>query len=162
MTKSSPGTKINAEWLNKELTDCIRILSQSVISVRAIVCYNHQSNVSIFKNLLQHFNQDPEELLFWYKLIKIYLFHDVAHLMKNIRNKLLKYKRFIFPSFKRDGFKDPINAPGGEIKWNFFHDVHEKNSLLETKLRKAPKVTMKLLHPGSYQCIVSYTCSMHG
>ena len=69
--------------------------------------------------------------------------------MKNIRNNLLNYKRYIFPSFKFDGFKDLMNAPGGEIKWKFFHDVHEKNPVLETKLIKAPKVTMKLLHPGN-------------
>ena len=46
----------------------------------------------------------------------------------------------MFPSFKWDGFKDPINVPGGEIKWKFFHDGHEKDALLEANLRKAPKL----------------------
>ena len=41
--------------------------------------------------------------------------------MKNTRNDLLNYKRFIFPSFKFDGFKDPISVPGGEIK--FFGEI---------------------------------------
>ena len=40
--------------------------------------------------------------------------------MKNIRNNLLNCKRFIFPLFKIDGFKDPINIPGGAIKKKFF------------------------------------------
>ena len=66
--------------------------------------------------------------------------------MKNIPNNLLNYKRFIFPSFKFDGFKDPINILGGEIKWKFFHEVYEKDVVLETNLIKAPKLTMKVLH----------------
>ena len=64
--------------------------------------------------------------------------------MKNIRNNSLNCKRFIFPSFKFDGFKDPINIPGGAIKKKFFH---EKDALLRPNLRKAPKLTAKVLHP---------------
>ena len=75
--------------------------------------------------------------------------------MKNIRNNLLNYKRFIFPSFKFDSFRDPINVPGGEIKWKFFHDVHKKDTLLEANLRKAPKLTTKVLHPGNCKQNVS-------
>ena len=66
-----------------------------------------------FKNLLQHFNQDRDELLIWFKFKKIYLFYDTVYLMKNIGNNLLNYERSIFPSFKFDGFKDPINLPSG-------------------------------------------------
>ena len=102
-----------------------------------------------FKKLLQHFNQDPNELFIWYELRKIYLFYDAVHLVRNIRSNLLNYKRFIFPSFKFDGFKDPINVPDGEIKWKVFHDVHEKDDLLEANLRKAPKLTTKVLDPGN-------------
>ena len=118
--KLSPETKINVDWLKEELIDCVWTMSKSGFNVRAIVCDNHPSNVSSFKNLLQHFNQDPNELFIWYKLRMIYLFYDAFHLMKNIRNNLLNYKLFIFLSFKFDGFKNPINVPGGEIKWNFF------------------------------------------
>ena len=32
--KSSPGTKINADWLTKELINCLGILPQSSFSVR--------------------------------------------------------------------------------------------------------------------------------
>ena len=149
MIKSSPETKINAEWLKEELLDCLGTLSKSGFIVRAIACDNHPLNVSSFKNLLQHFNQDPDELSIWYELRKVYFFYDTVHLMKNIRNNLLNYKRFICPSFKFDGFKDPINFPGGEIKWKFFHDVHEKDALLEANLRKAPKLTTNVLHPGN-------------
>ena len=33
------------------------------------------------------------------------------------------------------------------MKWKFFHDIHQKDALLEANLRKAPKLTKKLLHP---------------
>ena len=63
--------------------------------------------------------------------------------MKNIRNNLLNYKRFIFPSFKFHRFKDPINVPGGEIKWKFFHGVHEKDAVLGAKFWESSKPNNK-------------------
>ena len=60
--KSSTKTTINADLLKLELIDCLRILPMSGFSVRAMVCDNHPSNVSSFKNLLQYFNQDPDKI----------------------------------------------------------------------------------------------------
>ena len=90
--KSSPETKINADWLKEELIDCLGTLPKSAFIVRAIVCDNHPLNVSSFKNLLQYINQDPDELFIWYELRKTYLFYDAVHLMKNIRNNLSKVR----------------------------------------------------------------------
>ena len=59
-------------------------------------CDNHPSDRSSFKKLLQDFHQDPNELFIWYELRMIYLFYDVVYLVKNIRNDLLNYKRFVF------------------------------------------------------------------
>ena len=61
----------------------------------------------------------------------------------------MNYKRFIFPTFEYDGFEDPISFKDGQISWKLFHDVFEKDSLLEANLRKAPKITHKVLHPGN-------------
>ena len=36
-----------------------------------------------------------------------------------------------------------------QISWKLFHHVFEKDSLLEANLRKAPKITHKVLHPGN-------------
>ena len=67
--------------------------------------------------------------------------------MKNVRNNLLKCKRFIFHLFEFSGFKDSINVPGGEIAWKTFHDVFERDTNLHADLRKAPKLTIKVLQP---------------
>ena len=83
-----------------------------------------------------------------YNSRKIYLFYDIVHLVKNIRNNLLNRKRFIFPRFSFHGFKDNIIVSGGEISWKLFHDVFEKDVLLSANLRKAPKLSQKVLHPG--------------
>ena len=77
------------------------------------------------------------------------MFHDGVHLIKNVKNNLLNYKRFIFPAFEHDGFEDPISFKGGQIFWKLFKDIFEKDSLLEANLRKAPKITYKVLHPGN-------------
>ena len=77
--------------------------------------------------------------------------YDAVQSGKNIRNNLLNYKCFSFPSFKFDGFKNPINVQGGKIKWKFFHDIHEKDSLLEANLRKAPGLSIKVLHPTTQE-----------
>ena len=80
---------------------------------------------------------------------KKYLCYDAVHLIKNVRNNLLKCKWFIFPQFEFSGFKDPINVPGGEIAWKSFHDVFERDASLHANLREAPKLTAKVLHPGN-------------
>ena len=99
--------------------------------------------MSSFKNLLQHFNQDPDKSFTWYKLRKIYLFYDAVNLVKNIQNNS---ERFIFPSFKFDDFKDLFNVPGG---MEIFHDIHGKDTVLEANLRKASQLTVKVIHPAN-------------
>ena len=61
----------------------------------------------------------------------------------------MKCKRFIFPPFEFSRFKDPVNVPGGEIAWKTFHDVFERDANLHANLRKATKLTTKVLHPGN-------------
>ena len=79
---------------------------------------------------------------------KIYLLRDVVRQIKNVRNNLLNYKGFISPAFEYDSFKDPISFKGGQFFLNLFH-VLEKDSLLESNLRKAPKITHKVPHAGN-------------
>ena len=113
--KSSPETITDINWLKTELLGSPAVLSNCGFCVRAIVCDNHPSNVSSFKKLLEHVNQNPDELYMLHKSRKIYLCYDAVHLLKNVRNNLLKCKRFILAPFEFSGFKDPINVPGGEM-----------------------------------------------
>ena len=91
----------------------------------------------------------PDELYMLHKSTKIYLCYNAGYLIKNVRNNLLKCKRFIFSPFDFSGFKDPIKVPGGEIAWKTFYDIFERDANLHANLRKAPKLTAKVLHPGN-------------
>ena len=113
--------------------------------VRAIV----SAKVLAYKLLLKESGHLDDHLFIQHNYQKIYWLHDAVHLIKNVRNNLLNYKRFIFPAFEYNGFQGPISFKGGQVSWKLFHNVFEKDNLLEANLRKAPKITHKVLHPGN-------------
>ena len=118
--------------------------------VTAIVSDNHSaSSVLAYKLVLKEFGHLDDNLFIEHNYQKIYLLHGAVHLIKNVRNNLLTYKRFIFLVFEYYGVEDPILFKSGQISWKLFLDVFEKDSLLETNLKKAPKITLKVLHPGN-------------
>ena len=67
---------------------------------------------------------------------------------------MLNNKWFLSPSFKFDNFFDKIDVTGGEIALKLLHEVHEKDEKLSANLRKAPKLTLQVLHPGSCKQLV--------
>ena len=74
---------------------------------------------------------------------------DIVHLIKSIINNLLNNKRFIFPAFTFEKFNDLINGQSGKISWELLHDTYEKGCTLQANLRKAPRLNLKVLHPGN-------------
>ena len=129
--------------------ECLDVLLKFDFSRRPIICDNHPSNVSAFKKLLECSNQDHDSLFMLHESRKVYLSFDTVHLIKNVRNNLLNHKRFLFLSFTFNGFKDSINVTGGEWKWKMPHDVFERDTQLDGNLKKASKLTLKVLHAGS-------------
>ena len=87
---SSPETNIDENWLKTELLDSLEILSNCSFRFRAIVCDNHPSNVPSFKKLLEHVNQNLDELYMLHKSRKIYICCDTVHLIKNSHNNFSK------------------------------------------------------------------------
>ena len=80
---------------------------------------------------------------------KVHLSFDTIHLIKNVQNNILNHKRFLFPSFTFNRFKDSINVTGRELKWKMLHDVFKRDAQLDGNSKKAPKLTLKVLHPDS-------------
>ncbi len=68
--------------------------------------------------------------------------YNAVHLIKNVRNNLLNYKRFIFPGFQFDKLRD------GEVRWRNLLDVYDHDQLLDANLKLAPKLSYRALHPG--------------
>ena len=148
--KSIPETKIEGEWLKEEILKSIETLHSINFKVRGIVADNHSTNVSACSKILCSNGFDKNDLAVVTKDgSKFYLFFDSVHLMKNIRNNLLNNKWFLFPAFSFSGFYDQINCDGGEISWKLFHDVYEKDEKLQSNWRKAPKISVKVIHPGN-------------
>ena len=46
------------------------------------------------------------------------------------------------------------------MSWKTLHDVHDKDSMLDSHLRKAPKLSYKVLHPGNCKLSVQVTLSV--
>ena len=141
--------RISGDWLKNEVLECLDVLIKCVFNTKLNICDKRPSNVSGFKKLLECSNQDHDSLFMLHESRKVYLSFDTVHLIKNVRNNLLNHKRFLFLSFTFNGFKDSINVTGGELKWKMPPDVFERDAQLDGKLKKAPKLTLKVLHPGS-------------
>ena len=118
--KSLPKTNTDPNWLNTELLDSLEIPSNCGFGVVLII---HRMCL-VSKNCSSMSTRT------------IYFCYDVFHVIKNIRNNLLKCKRFIFPLFEFSGFKDPI---------------FERDANLHGHLRKALKLRTKVLHHGNYK-----------
>ena len=54
-----------------------------------------------------------------------------------------------FPFIQVSWFQRSHQGSRWRNKMDFFHEVYEKDVLLEANLRKAPKLTRKVLHPGN-------------
>ena len=154
VVKSVPEVSIDANFLQHHILDCLRILNESEFNVRAVVSDNHSTNVSGYSKLLKWSSQPSDSTFMMYESKKIYLFHDTVHIMKNIRNNFLNCKRFLFPSFKF------CYVTGGSLHWKTLHDVYERDQLLQSHLRKAKKLTGKVLHPGSNKQSVPLTLAV--
>ena len=105
-------------------------------SIRQSLC--NFSLLAAFKGIRESGHLD-DHLFIQYNYQKIYLLHDAEYLIKNVTNNLLNYTRFIFPAFEYDGFEDPVSFKGGQTSWKLYHDVFQRDTLLEANLRKAPK-----------------------
>ena len=144
VVRAVPETKISSQWIEEQLITTLDVLNEAHFNVRGVVSDNHPSNVSAYKRLETKYG-NSDGLSITYKDSKMYLFHDVVHLAKNIRNNLLGRKRFIFPPFTFQDFPDEIKVPGREISWKTFHDISEKDK--NSNLKKAPKINAQVLHP---------------
>ena len=152
VVKSVPETGLSSSWLEDEIKNTLEVLQKAGFKVRGVVCDNHSSNVSAYHKLLEKYGEDTKgsrDLAISCNGEKVYLFYDTVHLAKNIHNNLVGRRRFLFPSFQFSEFQQDIKVPGGEISWKIFHELHEKDEILSANLKKAPKITSQVLHPGS-------------
>ena len=144
--------KFSGEWLADKMSNCIDDLTSAELCVRGIFPDNHALNVHAFSSITAIFNSDSHQYINHSRNFgkKTYLFYDTVHIMKNIRNNLLKGERFAFPEFiYNDGLNIDINFLGGFIQWKDLYDIYDKDKGLSANLKKAPKLSYQALHPGN-------------
>ena len=132
VVKSIPLTSIRGEWLADEINKCITVLKDLGFFVRAVICDDHSANVKAFRCLMKKYDGDSKLFIYhpsYEGTMKTCLFFDIIHLTKNVRNNLLN-RKFVFPEFSCNLFRDEIHVPAGFISWNSLYKVYEKDETL--------------------------------
>ena len=80
---------------------------------------NHSVKVVAYKLLLKEAGHLDDHLFIQHNYQKMYWLRDAVHLIKNVRNNLLNYKRFISSAFDYDVIKDTILFKCGQILGNY-------------------------------------------
>jgi hypothetical protein len=150
VVRAVPEITVNGGLVKKQIDAVLTDLHDTGFNVRTVICDNHASNVSAYDSLMRDYGVDEKTkaIIHPSSKKKIYLMYDAVHLIKNVRNNLLNYKRFIFPSFHFDKFQHEINVTAGEVRWKNLLDVYDHDQKLDAHLKLAPKLSYRALHPG--------------
>ena len=101
--RSLPETKITGKWLKCEINKCILDLAEGRFKVCAVITDDHPSNVYAFTRVHEIFDSDNKTFIKHPANAdfetKPYLFFDLTHLFKNIRNNSLNQKKFVHRYF---------------------------------------------------------------
>ena len=152
LIKSCPEKSISGTWLSDEINNCLCVLGNADFNVRLVVCDNHASNVSAFRNLLATHGSDDSNIFVEHPSNpgKTYLSYDNIHLLKNIRNNLHNRNKFVFDEFNFVYANTiQLSFPTGYISWSDIHHVYDLDSALPAYLRQANKLTYSSLHPSN-------------
>ena len=145
--KACPETSLPDTWLAKEMADCIFALAQAGFNVKAIVTDNHACNVNAFHELKALYPCDSSLSIHHpCNLTKTYLFFDNVLIIKNSRNNPLNVKKmfFLHSHSKLAKIRSPLTMWMSHLKCIYDHD-----SELSANLRKAHKLTFRVLNPYS-------------
>ena len=99
VVKGVPESKKKGKWLSGQIVESIQSLHEIGFHMRAVISDNHPRNVSAFNELFsKHGSESNENAILHHSTSdrRTYLFYDSVHLLKNVQNNLLNYRRFIF------------------------------------------------------------------
>ena len=135
----SPISNINAEKILSVWRSCLEVVTDIGFEVVLTMTDGLESNVRFFKIL-----SDGDVLIKnpFNPLTFIILLFDTVHLFKNIYNNLLSYGFFTCHSFEKDGVF---------LTAKFSHVVELYNIELTMPIKRAHKITAKVLNPSSIE-----------
>lgn len=142
-------TTCNSEDLNEIITDCIRKMTEVGLDVRALISDMGSNFVKLSKKL----GITKESSSFHIDDRKIYYLFDTPHLMKSIRNILLKYtiefEGIVHIVMCTKHVKKLIFIAGLEAAWIFIEKLYELEKNRDLKL--AAKLTYAHIYPTNFQ-----------
>ena len=118
--------KDETERLMKEAIDKLDVIGLKVLVIMSDMGSN-------FHSLVNHLNITPENPWFIHNNTKYFVMFDPPHLIKCVRNNLMKYS-FHFGSYT--------------ASWKDIESLYEKDKSLP--IRAAPKLTEKHIHPNNF------------
>ena len=77
--KCVPEREVNGDFVMNNLKECLQCLYELDFNVRGVVCDNHASNVSAYRELLSVYGNDSSDLHITFNSKRIYLFYDSVH-----------------------------------------------------------------------------------
>ena len=116
---------VKAGDLKPLVFEALDTLKSIGLKVRALICDQGSNNCSMLSSL----NVCPETPYFFKETDKYYVFYDPPHLIKNVRNNLLKYS---------------FNLNEGSAKWKDIEEFYEVDK--KFPYRMAPKLTEHHIH----------------
>lgn len=109
--------------------EAIDKLHSTGLIVRALVCDQHTTNISALK--LLGFSKTTPYISHPTAQAKVYIIFDPPHLIKNLRNNLIRYD---------------ITTNGKTVSWKYLHSLYNIDK--QNPVRLAPKLTESHLEPG--------------
>ena len=134
------------------ILNCISILNEGKFHFRGVIADNHSTNVKAYNVLVKNFPLDDRKYCInnpSNSAQHIFLTFDTVHLVKNIRNNLISSRFFQVPQFLFNLQDTVFNIPPGFVIWSHLHQVHTHDLTLNAHLKKTPKLSYYLLHPGN-------------
>ncbi|XP_055918650.1 uncharacterized protein LOC129950754 [Eupeodes corollae] len=123
-------SNIPMKQLEIEVHNCLDICTGLNLNVRAICCDQGPTNRSLFNKL----NLDERKFSFMYKEKEIYGMYDIPHLIKSIRNNLLKYN---------------FSTSDGIVSWKVIKYLYNSEKCNTTKI--CPRLTSAHIDPTEFQ-----------
>ena len=135
----TPISNINAEKISTVWRSCLEVTTKIGFDVVLTMTDGLEANVRFFRMICESkvLINNPYNLL-----NLIFFLFDTIHLFKNIYCNLVNYGIFVCPSFEQDQ---------GSITAKFSHIVQLYHLELISPVKRAHKLTEKVLHPSSIE-----------
>lgn len=124
------ATGLSSNKLKTLIEENINAAASTGLNVRAIVSDQGSNNRSCFTKC----GITPEFPFFLHKNQKIYGVYDICHLIKSLRNIMMK---------------NDIETPDGKVSWRIIKKLYEIDSQ-NSSTRLCPKLTPKHIAPGNF------------